>query len=276
MLVRLAPEVPSVSAAFWRTALVGLALAPTLVPRAARAPLHARGWALGVVAGLLLALHFWSWIESLHRTTVLRSTLLVCLTPLWTGLLEWTFLRQAPARRTWIGLGVAIAGVLCMNAGAAGGPGVVTPLGDGLALVGGALSAAYLFVGRLLRPTMALAPYGGLVFFSCALWLAPIAWLSGAPLWGWDAAAWGALVAMALGPQLLGHLGLNYAVRYLPAVIVSALILVEPVGASALGAAVLGEWPGLFEVLGGAIVLAGVAWAAWPVATRPPGSPPQQ
>jgi drug/metabolite transporter (DMT)-like permease len=264
VLVRLAPEVPSVSASLWRTGLVGLLLAPSLLPRAARAPLDLRGWALGLGAGLLLALHFWAWIESLHRTTVLRSTLLVCLTPIWTGLFEWTLLRQPPQRATWVGLGVALPGVLLMNAGGGASGGVVTPLGDALALVGGALSAAYLFVGRVLRPRMELAPYGALVFLSCALWLLPIAALSGAPLVGFSPGAWAALLAMALGPQLLGHLGLNYAVRYLPAVIVSALILVEPVGAVALSAALLGEVPSLLEVIGGAVVLVGVAWAAWP------------
>ena len=39
------------------------------------------------------------------------------------------------------------------------------------AVIGGVLSAAYLFVGRVLRPHLSLAPYGALVFLSCGLWL---------------------------------------------------------------------------------------------------------
>ena len=66
------------------------------------------------------------------------------------------------------------------------------------------------------------------------------------------------LAALALGPQLLGHIGLNYVVRFMPATIVAAALLLEPVGATALGAMVLDELPGWREVAGGVVVLAGV------------------
>ena len=267
LLVRLAPEVPAVSAALWRTGVVGLMLAPSLIPRAARVELTAGRAALGAMAGLLLALHFWAWFESLHRTTVLRSTLLVCLTPLWTGLMEWLLLRQAPSRRTAAGVALALIGVGAMNLGAGVEGREAGLVGDLLALVGGVLSAAYLFVGRVLRPHLDLMPYGALVFLSCALWLLPIALLLDAPLSGWPPAAWGALALMALGPQLVGHLGLSYGVRYTPAVIVSALILIEPVGAAALGAVFLHELPSAVELLGGGVVLAGVGFAVWPAPT---------
>jgi drug/metabolite transporter (DMT)-like permease len=69
---------------------------------------------------------------------------------------------------------------------------------------------------------------------------------------------------MAMGPQLLGHVLLNFSVKYVSASVVAAMILLEPVGAAALAAAVLGEAPTAGEAVGGLIILLGVG-----VATRP-------
>ena len=66
--------------------------------------------------------------------------------------------------------------------------------------------------------------------------------------------------ALALGPMLLGHTGLNYALRYLPAYVVNLTLLGEPVGATFLAAALPGihEVPGPATLVGGAIVLLGI------------------
>ena len=81
---------------------------------------------------------------------------------------------------------------------------------------------------------------------------------TGSPLTGFATTSWLALAGMALGPQLFGHIGLNYAVKYVPAATVAALLLLEPVGASLLGALLLGEFPTLQEILGGLLILVGV------------------
>ncbi len=105
---------------------------------------------------------------------------------------------------------------------------------------------------------MGWGPYGALLCTSCALWLALFAGLSGAEiaLIG-EHAVW-VILAMALGPQLLGHIGFNWAVRYVPATIIGAVILLEPVGATALGTVVLDEWPTVIETCGAAVIVVGV------------------
>ncbi len=260
VLFRLADGVHPVVAAFWRTATVGALLAPSLRRRAVRQSLGRRDIALVALAGLFLALHFWAWFASLRHTTVLRSTLLVCLTPVWAGLLEWVVLKSRPHARFFAGIGVALVGVGLMSASlaTAGGGSLV---GDALALLGGVLSASYLLVGRSVRQRVGTGPYGALVCLGTAAWLLPVALALGAPLTGFSTQAWLALAGLTLGPQLLGHIGMNYAVGYLSAAVVSAAILLEPVGAAILGALLLGELPGPLDWVGGAIVLAGVGVA---------------
>jgi drug/metabolite transporter (DMT)-like permease len=70
--------------------------------------------------------------------------------------------------------------------------------------------------------------------------------------------------ALALGPMLLGHTGLNWALKYLPAYVVNLTLLGEPVGATILAAAIPGirEVPSRMTLVGGALILAGISVTA--------------
>ena len=259
ILVRLVPEMHPISIAFWRTAVVALLLAPTLLSRGAVKP-SGSDLLLTVAAGLCLALHFWSWFASLQLTTVMRSTVLVCLTPIWAGIQAQLIFRAPPSRRFWGGIAVAVAGVGVIALGGEESRGASLH-GDLLALLGGMLSGTYLTIGRVVRPNVDWGPYGAALCASCAGWLLLLAIATGVGLGGLGAWEMKVLLAMALGPQLLGHVGFAVAVRYVPAYIIGALILLEPVGATALGALLLDEWPGVVEAVGALIVGGGVMGA---------------
>jgi drug/metabolite transporter (DMT)-like permease len=77
-------------------------------------------------------------------------------------------------------------------------------------------------------------------------------------LWGYSGTTWFWLFVITLGPQLLGHTVLNWALEYVRASIISGAILAEPVIAALLSWVVLSERPGLATVLGGLVVLAGL------------------
>jgi drug/metabolite transporter (DMT)-like permease len=65
---------------------------------------------------------------------------------------------------------------------------------------------------------------------------------------------------LALGPQLLGHTGLNWALKFLPAYVVNLAVLGEPVGGTILGAIIpsIHQIPSISTLIGGAVVLAGI------------------
>jgi len=71
-----------------------------------------------------------------------------------------------------------------------------------------------------------------------------------------DVVLW--LFAITLGPQILGHTVLNWALRYVEASIVSGTILAEPVVSALLAWLILSEKPGLLTLLGGTVVLLGL------------------
>lgn len=254
-LVRLAPDVHALTLAFWRVLLVGVLLLPGVRPVGRREAL------LTAAGGLLLALHFWTWFLSLRETSVMRSTLLVCLTPIWAALLEWAWLGARPSVRFAGGIALALVGVGLLVSGGAGGGGGLR--GDALAIAGGMLGAGYFTIGRVVRRTVPITAYGPMSGLATAGWLAILAAAQGAPLLGFSTSSWWAIAGLALGPQLLGHVGFNYAVGRLPAAVVAAVVLLEPVGATGVAALVLGEWPAPGDLVGAAVTLVGVLVAVW-------------
>ena len=257
ILVRLVPDMHPISIALWRTGIAAIVLAPVWTKKDAVRPTGTR-LAWSIVAGLCLALHFWTWFASLQLTTVMRSTVLVCLTPVWAGVLAWGIFKEPPTIRFWTGIAVALLGVGVMAMGGDASDDQANWQGDALAVLGGMLSGAYLTIGRSVRPHVDWGPYGALLCTSCALWLCLFGWMAEAPFELVGQHAIWVVLAMAIGPQLLGHIGFNWAVRYVPATIIGAIILLEPVGATALGTLVLDEWPSLTEMVGAAIIVVGV------------------
>jgi len=80
----------------------------------------------------------------------------------------------------------------------------------------------------------------------------------GYPLSGYTGNTYLMMILLALVPQLLGHLSLNWALRFVSATLVTIAVLGEPVGANILAFLILGETPKLFEILGSIFILAGI------------------
>lgn len=261
-LVRLAPGADPLTLAFGRCLVAGLALLPFGVGALRARPPSRRDLAWTALAGLFLALHFYAWFASLQRTSVLRSTVLVCTTPVWVGLIEAGVLRRPPPARYWPGIAVALVGVvgLALHAGDAAGASPSAHTGDLLALAGSWLGATYFVLGSVVRQRVDIGVYGPLVCLAAACVLGALGAAQGAPLVP-TGAALGVVLAMAAGPQLLGHIGFNWAVRYVPARVIATVILLEPVGGALLAVLLLGEQPTWGDGAWGAVLLLGVGIA---------------
>jgi drug/metabolite transporter (DMT)-like permease len=210
-------------------------------------------------AGVLLAVHFWSWIASLGMTSVAASVLLVNLHPvvIVAGSIWW--LNERPTRGQLLGLGVALLGAMLIGFGGVSASRDVA-MGNALAVVGAVTVGLYYLAGRSLRQRLSLWPYVGLVYGACLVALLGFALARGTTLTGFSPRAWMLFGGIALGPMLLGHTGFNWALRYVPAYVVSLAVLAEPVGASLLAYLLPGirETPSMSEIVGGAVVLLGL------------------
>ena len=246
--------VPEVSIAFWRTTIVAIILAPFA------SKLSAKDAGLTLLSGGLLAGHFVAWFSAIDEITIMRATVLVCTAPMWPGIIELFVFREKPHRRYWLGLLIALGGILIMSSADTGEANLK---GDIYAALGGFLGALYLLVGRSVRQRVNIQSYACWVCVAAALWLLPSVFITQSQFWGFSAHAWIFIFALAAGPQMLGHNGFNYALKTIKASTVSTLMLLEPVGAAILALLIFGEYPTGQEVTGATLAVVGVFVATW-------------
>jgi drug/metabolite transporter (DMT)-like permease len=263
-LIRLAQTgMHSLSIAAWRLALASLILAPVALT-ARRSELHTltrREWGYVLGAGLLLALHFATWISSLAYTSVMASLVLVTTHPIFVGLASHMLLRERLSQGMVAALVIAIAGSVIIGLGDLG-EGSHRLWGDVLALLGGVMAAGYFLIGRRLRARLSLLAYVFPVYCTAAVVLVLVVLLSGLPVLPGHPGTWLWLLLMALGPQILGHSSLNWALRYLSATYVTIAVLGEPIGATLLAWWLLGERPSYWALAGGLLILVGIVVAS--------------
>jgi drug/metabolite transporter (DMT)-like permease len=264
ILSRLAQtEAHSLVVAAWRMTLATLVLAPVaLTTRRVEIRRLDRGeWTSALVAGLLLAVHFATWISSLAHTSVAASVVLVTTNPIFVGLASHLLLHERLSRKMVGALAVATAGSLLIGL-ADLGEGTHRLWGDLLAVAGAVSGAGYFILGRRLRAQLSLLTYVFPVYATAAVVLAGLVLISGLPAVPRDPQTWLWLLLMALGPQILGHSALNWALRYLSATYVTVAIMGEPILSTLLAWWLLGEAPSVWTIAGGALVLAGIAVAS--------------
>jgi len=252
-----------VAMAAWRLSLAATIVLPVVLRarrrgdpglRADRVPL--------AIAGLCLAGHFVTWFWSLAYIPVARSTLLVCTSPIWAALAERALHRSSVRRGFWLGLGAGLLGAWMLGGSRIGWPTGPEVLGDGLAVAGAALFAAYLLLTRELQDRIGTARVVGVTYPVAAvgLWLA-LAASGGRAAVPQSPAAWASVVGMALLPQALGHTAMNWSLRHFSVAAVCAATLLEPVFAGALAWVILGQELTALQCWGAILLLAGV-WLA--------------
>jgi drug/metabolite transporter (DMT)-like permease len=219
---------------------------------------------LAIAAGVALALHFWAWNASIHLTTIAASVTLVNLQPAVVAGISAVALREAPTRTQLWGIAIAIVGALVVAApdlaGGFGPSGNAPLLGNLLATSAAVTAALYYTIGRRLRTSLGIWSYVGIVYTSAFLALIIIGLIRGVKLTPQPPRELAIFAGLALGPMLLGHTGMNWALKFLPAYVVNLTVLGEPVGATLLGALIpsIRQIPSATTLLGGAIVLTGV------------------
>jgi drug/metabolite transporter (DMT)-like permease len=273
--MRLAGTDPLVTA-FWRLALAALLLAPLHVWRTcnnlpregtSRAFLFkTRGGCVPkwnmldgkvVLAGAFLALHFALWVTSLTMTSVLSSLVFVTMNPLFVAILDLVLLRGRTSPLLWVAVAIATAGGLVIGIQS----GTTANVGNLLALGGSLAVSLYLIVGRRVSGTMDPVSYNVGVFGWAALLTGVVCVVTRRPLLPLSGTAFLWLAVTAILSQTIGHGLINASLKVFQPQFVALMILWEPILGGLLAYLVLGEKPQAVELVGGAVILAGIALA---------------
>jgi drug/metabolite transporter (DMT)-like permease len=253
-------------------AFVGL-MAVVLVTEPSRLRLHKRElpyFALFGIGGL--AFVQWFYFLAIHRLAIGIALLIQYLAPLGIGLWARFVFHEPVRRRIWIALALALAGL-----------GLIVDVRHGTKLstagIAFALVAAVTYALYILLAEHGLGGRDAVSLLGWGFGFGTLFWAVVAPWWSFPAHRVGADVS------LLGHLSHHHlpvwalmtwmvilgtiipffllvsALRHLPATRVAIIAMLEPVVATAVAWAWLGESLGAMQLAGAAVVLAAIALA---------------
>ncbi|MHA2024438.1 MAG: DMT family transporter [Candidatus Thorarchaeota archaeon] len=262
IFIRLSTSPPLVIV-FWRTLYGAILMASIGAVRrdlsALRRPVVRENWHWLVAIGITLSLHFSTWFQSLFMTTVAASVVLVNSSPIFTAILSTVILGEALRRRSWVGVVVAVAGAVLLAWGDFGEIGFVALTGDLLALTGALFLALYFIGGRRFAKDMPITVYTSVIYFIAAMTTLGICIPLNLDVIVFEPSEVLIFLALAIFPTVLGHSVNNYLLTKIPAYVVSAAVLGEPIGAAIMAALIFVEFPKPIAIIGFIVILIGVA-----------------
>lgn len=240
---------------------------------ALRRPETRRWLAIGAVGVVAYPLAFYSAMDlagvAIGNVVALGSG------PLFSAILERAIDRRRLTVRWMLGASVAIAGVALLVLGGHGGEGARAPdgiaLGVALGLVAGAAYALYTYAsGRVIAAGVSSRSTMGAVFGLGAVPLAVVLLATGGPILD-DGASVAIIGYLAVGPMFVAYVLFGWGLRSIRSSTVTVVTLLEPVVATLLAVAIVGErlepigWLGLVLILAGVTI---VSTARRPVPAR--------
>jgi drug/metabolite transporter (DMT)-like permease len=214
-----------------------------------------------VLPGVLLGLHFVTWIMGARMTAAVNSTAIVNLIPLISPALLFAFAGEKLNPREWQGSLVAFSGTLLL-AGRDYHLSEQYFWGDVLCFISMLLAACYLVLGRRNRHFPSVWLYlvplyavGALTCLIASFWFEPPFSVNH------DWFEWGMVVGLGLVPTVIGHSLLNYSMRHLRGQIVGLSNFSQPLFAGVLAFFVLHEIPDPIIYPAGILIAIGVSIA---------------
>ena len=207
---------------------------------------------------MFLALHYLLWFESLNYTSIASSTVIVCLQPLFSIVLERVILKSHFRPAALIGCGIALLGSVIIGFGDFQISGL-SLLGDVLAFVAAGVISGYYFLGQTIRKEVSALTYSVLAYFTSAAVLLLYTLVRGESLAGYSSQTWLAFVGIALIATVGGQFVFNLLLKQLPASAVTMSILGEPIGTCILAYLFLHESISARQLLGIVTIIGGLS-----------------
>jgi drug/metabolite transporter (DMT)-like permease len=261
--------VPGPSSAFYRVLIAAMVLVPWRIvtsgsavrDRARTARSRWRALLLALGAGVFFGCDLALYNTSVMRTTATTATLFGNNAPIFVGIGSWLIFGRRPQPRFWIGLGLAMAGaavVMVATARQDSGQGAGDLTGALMAIAAAVFFAGYLLTIERVREEMDTLTLSTVAIVGSVLTLLAVCAIVDAPLAGFPARTWLALLGLGLISQLGAYLCLTYALGHLPATVTSVGLLAQVPLTAILAVPLLGEPLTAPYLVGGTLVLAGI------------------
>jgi drug/metabolite transporter (DMT)-like permease len=213
-----------------------------------------------LLAGILLAFHFVTWIFALQLTTIAHSLVILSSQPVFALILSPILLKEKGGWRAVIAVMITIAGVILIVWQDFGFE-IEHVWGDLLSLASALFVTLYIFIARFLRGKIDLLPYLMMVYGSAALTLIIVSLFARHPIIDHPIKIHFLMLLLAIIPTGIGHSLLNWTARKIEVYKVNIASLGELVLASFMAFIFFAEKPfGIFYV-GASMILIGILLA---------------
>ncbi len=252
---------PSSITAFYRLFFALCFVAPTVLFQKNRRlellQLSKKQIVMSLLSGILLAVHYILWFESLNYTSVASSTVLVALQPVFSMLIGFFLLKEKQTFLSMLGCLIALVGSMIIGWGDFQ-MGSRALLGDLMALLAAAFISCHFLVGQLIRKNTSTTVYSAIAYLGSVIFLAAYALLKQDSFFSYPRLTWLCFLGLALIPTIMGQFLFSLLLKWLPATMISMTILGEPVGTCILAYFILKESIGAQQGIGMAVILAGL------------------
>lgn len=250
---------PGIATAFYRMGIAALVLiGPFLISlRSGKNKLPRRGVMFAVIGGFCFAtdMAFWSTGVVLSNATV--PTLTANLAPVWVGFGSILIFKQRHKIGFWIGLLVAILGVvLLIHDDWSGNTNIAK--GAMLGLAAGVFYGIFYLVSEPGRKLLNTLQFLFISTLSAAFLLAIFMFIFRYDFTGYDRHTYLMFLGISIGVQVCGWYLINFSQGYLSASTVAPTLLGQPVLTAFLAILILNEILTVWHIFGGVVVVAGI------------------
>jgi drug/metabolite transporter (DMT)-like permease len=260
----LLPVLDAVQIATLRFSLAALLFAALLGGHAAWRPrLTRRQWLVAVAAGLsAVPASQLPLIEGQRYLSPALASLIITTSPAIAAVLGVLFANERLTGRQVVGFALALAGVaviVVLGAGSGADVRAASPVGAAISALTPISWAAYTLLASRLAADQPVIGVTAVVMVCGGTLLLPAVPHTLAGLGDVSGAGWGWAAFLVVCGSFLPYLLWNSSLRHLPVNRTAAFLYLVPLFAAGWTAVWLGQLPGLLTLVGGAIVVAGVA-----------------
>jgi drug/metabolite transporter (DMT)-like permease len=220
-------------------------------------PISTKEWVLLFGVGGISIFSLGLWATSLEYTSVAKSMLLNNLTPIFTTLGGWLFLKQRFDRRFLAGMAIALVGAIAMGfEDLNGADGFL--LGDFCALLSAVFLGTYLLMVEQLRSRFDATT---ILLWRCLVGsgvLLPILLITKQPLFAETSPTWLAVLGLGIICEGFGQRLLADSMDVLSSSFISLLLLLEPIISAILAWFIFQEQLSPITWVGFAVILSGI------------------
>lgn len=256
IFVKLA-DAPAITSGFYRIFIAWACLVPYCIAKG-KLKIGRKELIIALIGGLVFASDIAVWNISLLKISATVSTLIANLAPVWVGLLGYLLFKKKAGKLFWMGTCLAIAGMIIL----VGFQSIITlqfNIGILLALLASLFYAIYILITKGILQKISTITFMFYNMLAGSIFLLIINIIQQNKLISYSMPTWLCFLGAGLICQLTGWLTINHSLRFLESTKVSIALLSQTVLACFWAILLLNERLELKEIIGSAIVLAGIA-----------------